>query len=156
MLCNKHLFCSAGFGEREIRLSARTGEFTRVSGACNGEFGGAAVSRNQVMIVRENLSAEATKNPTETSGFFGGEREIRTLEPRLTVTRFPIVRPRPARRHLLDFQPLNSIYQNGKFCNLFISVFLKKRRNFLYITAMKCYNSKKPIIIAHFRAGKGG
>ena len=31
-------------GEREIRLSARTGEFTRVSGACNGEFGGAAVS----------------------------------------------------------------------------------------------------------------
>ena len=27
------------------------------------------------MIVRENLSVEATKNPTETSGFFGGERE---------------------------------------------------------------------------------
>ena len=76
MLCNKHLFCSAGFEEREIRLSARTGEFTRVSGACNGEFGGAAVSRNQVMIVRENLSAEATKNPTETSGFFGEEREV--------------------------------------------------------------------------------
>ncbi len=25
-------------GEREIRLSAGTGEFTRVSGACNGEF----------------------------------------------------------------------------------------------------------------------
>lgn len=100
MLCNKHLFCSAGFGEREIRLSARTGEFTRVSGACNGEFGGAAVSRNQVMIVRENLSAEATKNPTETSGFFGGEREIRTLEPFLTVTRFPVVRPRPTRRFL--------------------------------------------------------
>lgn len=27
-----------------IRLSAETGEFTRVSGACNGEFGGIAVS----------------------------------------------------------------------------------------------------------------
>ena len=46
-----------------------------ISGACNGEFGGVAVSRNQVMIVRENLSVETTKNPTETSGFFGGERE---------------------------------------------------------------------------------
>ena len=63
--------------KESIRLTARTGEFTRVSGACNGEFGGVAVSRNQVMIVRENLSVEATKNPTETSGFFGGEREIR-------------------------------------------------------------------------------
>ena len=61
--------------KERIRLSAGTGEFTRVSGACNGEFGGVAVSRNQVMIVRENLSVEATKNPTETSGFFGGERE---------------------------------------------------------------------------------
>ena len=30
LLCNKHLFCSAGFGEREIRLTARTGEFTRI------------------------------------------------------------------------------------------------------------------------------
>lgn len=44
-----------------MRLSARTGEFTRVSGACNGEFGGAAVSRNQVMIVRENLSFDGKK-----------------------------------------------------------------------------------------------
>ena len=44
MLRNKHLFCSASFGEREIRLTAGTSEFTRVSGACNGEFGGAAVS----------------------------------------------------------------------------------------------------------------
>ena len=30
--------------KESIRLSAGTGEFTRVSGACNGEFGGAAVS----------------------------------------------------------------------------------------------------------------
>ena len=61
MLSNKHLFYSADFGEREIRLTAGTGEFTRVSGACNGEFGGAAVSRNQVMIVRENLSFDGKK-----------------------------------------------------------------------------------------------
>ncbi len=27
--------------------------------------------------------------------FFGGGKEIRTLEPLLTVTRFPVVRPRP-------------------------------------------------------------
>lgn len=86
--------------KESIRLTSGTGEFTRVSGACNGEFSGVAVSRNQVMIVRENLSVEATKNPTETSGFFGGEREIRTLEPFLTVTRFPVVRPRPTRRFL--------------------------------------------------------
>ena len=31
---------------------------------------------------------------------FGGEGEIRTLEPLLTVTRFPIVRARPATRLL--------------------------------------------------------
>ena len=45
-------------------------------------------------------TGETAKNPTETSGFFGGEREIRTLEPFLTVTRFPVVRPRPTRRFL--------------------------------------------------------
>ncbi len=110
MLCNKHLFCSAGFGEREIRLSARTGEFTRVSGACNGEFGGAAVSHVAHFVFKITLlqaimltlllvcsfspkvqsifwgpryidcariSLLTAKNPTETSGFFGGEREIR-------------------------------------------------------------------------------
>ena len=32
--------------------------------------------------------------------FSGGDGEIRTLEPLLTVTRFPIVRARPATRHL--------------------------------------------------------
>lgn len=48
---------TSGFfgGEREIRLSAGTGEFTRVSGACNGEFDGAAVSRNRIIIARESL-----------------------------------------------------------------------------------------------------
>ena len=39
-------------------------------------------------------------------GFFcGGEGEIRTLEPLLTVTRFPVVRPRPTRRLLQIFIP---------------------------------------------------
>ena len=34
-------------------------------------------------------------------GFFcGGDEEIRTLERLLTPTRFPVVRPRPSRRHL--------------------------------------------------------
>ena len=78
LLTAKNPTVPSGFlAEKEsIRLTAGTGEFTHVNGACNGEFSGAAVSRNQVMIVRENLSVEATKNPTETSGFFGGEREV--------------------------------------------------------------------------------
>ena len=33
----------------------------------------------------------------------GGDGEIRTLETLLTPTRFPVVRPRPARRHLQNF-----------------------------------------------------
>ena len=32
--------------------------------------------------------------------FLGGEGEIRTLEPFMAVTRFPVVRPRPTRRLL--------------------------------------------------------
>ena len=40
--------------KESIRLSAGTGEFTRVSGACNGEFGGAA-ARNHILIARESL-----------------------------------------------------------------------------------------------------
>ena len=35
--------------------------------------------------------------------FSGGEGEIRTLEPLLTVTRFPVVRPRPTRRLLHEY-----------------------------------------------------
>ena len=62
-------------GAREHSPFSENGRVYSHSGACNGEFGGVAVSRNQVMIVRENLSVEATKNPTETSGFFGGARE---------------------------------------------------------------------------------
>ena len=57
----------------------------------------------------EKLSYITAKTPIK-SGFsvgasilcnpFGGEGEIRTLEPLLTVTRFPIVRARPATRLL--------------------------------------------------------
>lgn len=63
MLRNKHLFCSADFGEREIRLTAGTSEFTRVSGACNGEFGGAAVVCNQCLFdCTESLFAEKERS----------------------------------------------------------------------------------------------
>ena len=61
LLCNKHLFGSAGFGEREHSPYSENGRVYSHSGACNGEFGGAAVSRNQVMIVRENLSFDGKK-----------------------------------------------------------------------------------------------
>ena len=45
------------------------------------------------------------RNPfvSELRFMFGGEGEIRTLEPLLTVTRFPVVRPRPTRRLLQIF-----------------------------------------------------
>lgn len=36
--------------KESIRLSAGTGEFTRVSRACNGEFGGVAVVCNQSLF----------------------------------------------------------------------------------------------------------
>ena len=41
----------------------------------------------------------------KSSFFVGGEGEIRTLEPLLTVTRFPVVRPRPTRRLLHEILP---------------------------------------------------
>ena len=46
------------------------------------------------------------KKPLTRLFLFGGDGEIRTLEPLLTVTRFPIVRPRPARRHLRTVKAL--------------------------------------------------
>ena len=49
--------------KESIRLSARTGEFTRVSGACNGEFGGAAVVCNQCLFdCTESLFAEKERS----------------------------------------------------------------------------------------------
>ena len=50
-------------------------------------------------VLGSNLSPP-TKKATLLGGFRGGEGEIRTLEPLLTVTRFPIVRARPATRLL--------------------------------------------------------
>ena len=41
---------------------------------------------------------------------FGGEGEIRTLEPLLTVTRFPIVRARPATRLLRNCSASQMIF----------------------------------------------
>lgn len=41
--------------KESIRLSARTGEFTRVSGACNGEFGGIAACNHS--LIAQNLSS---------------------------------------------------------------------------------------------------
>lgn len=47
--------------KESIRLSAGTGEFTRASGACNGEFGGIAAC-NHILIVRESLFAEKERS----------------------------------------------------------------------------------------------
>lgn len=43
------------------------------------------------------VAGKEKNNPTGCVGlhFGGGEEEIRTLEPLLTVTRFPVARPRP-------------------------------------------------------------
>ena len=46
------------------------------------------------------LNRKIKKPPTRGGFHFGGERGIRTLEPLLTVTRFPIVRARPTTRFL--------------------------------------------------------
>ena len=45
--------------KESIRLSAGTGEFTRVSGACNGEFGGAAACNH--ILIAQNLSFDGKK-----------------------------------------------------------------------------------------------
>lgn len=46
-----------GFWRKRDSPFSENGRVYSHSGACNGEFGGAAVSQNQVMIVRENLSS---------------------------------------------------------------------------------------------------
>ena len=45
--------------KESIRLSAGTGEFTRVSGACNGEFGGIAACNH--ILIAQNLSFDGKK-----------------------------------------------------------------------------------------------
>ena len=65
----------------------------------------------------------------KSSFFVGGEGEIRTLEPLLTVTRFPIVRARPTTRLLHVFGVVlcdsNIITQNISFVNTFFKKYLK-------------------------------
>lgn len=55
---------TSGFlAEKEsIRLTARTGEFTRVSGACNGEFGGIAACNQCLFDCTESLFAEKERS----------------------------------------------------------------------------------------------
>ena len=52
------------------------------------------------------------QSSSENRRFFGGDGEIRTLEPLLTVTRFPVARPRPTRRHLQNYSVLTQISNN--------------------------------------------
>ena len=100
-------------------------------------------------MMPKKSAAKNNTNPFSEFVLFtnGGDGEIRTLEPLLTVTRFPIVRPRPARRHLrmsaVSSTVFNSIYQNVKFCNLFRKVFLKFRVNLLYCRQTKWYTVTK-------------
>ena len=49
---------------------------------------------------------------------FGGEGGIRTLEPLLTVTRFPIVRARPATRLLQAVKYVRSLERLAIIINL--------------------------------------
>ena len=57
LLTAKNPTVPSGFfgGEREHSPYSGNGRVYSHSGACNGEFGGVAVSRNQVMIVQKSL-----------------------------------------------------------------------------------------------------
>ena len=78
------------------------------------------------------ISLRQRKKPPYWVAFVGGEGEIRTLEPLLTVTRFPIVRARPATRLLRNCSASisyfigdsNIIPQNLRFVNTFLNIFL--------------------------------
>ena len=67
---------------------------------------------------RVRISLRQRKKPPFWVAFVGGEGEIRTLEPLLTVTRFPIVRARPATRLLqvLAVVALRPNYNTTKQC----------------------------------------
>ena len=75
------------------------------------------------------ISLRQRKKPPSWVAFVGGEGEIRTLEPLLTVTRFPIVRARPATR-LLHFYGVvvRPNYNTTKqcACQYFFKKFSKK------------------------------
>ena len=99
--------------------------------------------------------------------FFGGEGEIRTLEPFMAVTRFPVVRPRPTRRLLhnkyqvrfsprLDSLPqklpqVNSFMQFSEFIFIFLrgrGFFIRKDTRFLCVC---CHFAQKQNCIFSMR-----
>ena len=98
---------------------------------------------------------------------FGGEGEIRTLEPFMAVTRFPVVRPRPTRRLLHDkyevrFSPrfdslpqklpqVNSFMQFSEFIFIFLrgrGFFIRKDTRFLCVC---CHFAQKQNCIFSMR-----
>ena len=62
--------------------------------------GGGRLTPSRASVARVQIFPAKAKSTPFGVLCFGGEGEIRTLEPLLTVTRFPVVRPRPTRRHL--------------------------------------------------------
>ena len=85
--------------------------------------------------------------------FFGGDGEIRTLDTLLGYTRFPIVRARPATRHLHIVARLSSAY--AVFCltaKVIITVFPRKVKrvfrnfsSFCRCTARSNFSSVTPL-----------
>ena len=81
----------------------------------------------------KSLKTRINKRKTRISaGFsFGGDGEIRTLEPLLTVTRFPIVRARPATRLLRTVRYKSDTFRPDDLCIIshrfdFVNSFFEK------------------------------
>ena len=75
-----------------------------------------SLSHREVFLACSNLSLRQRKKGAIGTLCVGGEGEIRTLEPLLTVTRFPIVRARPATRLLRICSAYNfQFYQRLKY-----------------------------------------
>ena len=88
------LYQNCGFSCLEGRIR------THALQAAQKEFGIAEFFYESALALR---FPPVKKDTRWVSFFTGGEGEIRTLEPLLTVTRFPVVRPRPTRRLLQIF-----------------------------------------------------
>lgn len=71
-----------------------SGEFTRVSVASVLNKSSHTPCARAIYCT-QNLSSLTIKKPLKAAILIGGEEEIRTLEPLVTVTRFPVARPRP-------------------------------------------------------------
>ncbi len=75
-----------------------------------------SLSHREVFLACSKLSLRQRKKGAIGTLCVGGEGEIRTLEPLLTVTRFPIVRARPATRLLRICSAFNfQFYQRLKY-----------------------------------------